>query len=445
MGRKMVLVLVVLVLVAAVPLFAEKKEKSAEIEGKPFAGVEVDAALQSLPSTTFLTEKLPEFEARTGMKVRLHFLPEIELWDRIVMDVSTGVGTYEVIGMDPMFIPEFVEAGWILPIDEYVYPDRAYDVEDIMPKYLGINQYKDKLYCLPVYGETTIIWYRKDLFDAAGMAPPDTVEQFWNAAKKFNNPPSVYGVAMRGMRGSSMNMFIWTTFLKGMGGDYFDAQWKPIFNNEKGVKAAEYYRDILRNFGPPGVATYTWDDTAIVLADGKVAMIIDSIDFLDRVVDPEKSNVIGKLGCAPVPRGEGGRHPAIFTLGLALSKPANKNAKQREASMEFIKWATSKEIEEGKAFEAHIPTPTRRSIFEDQRFTSKYGEDVYPGWLSSYITDLEIADPDFRPRIVEWRELGDRMGVAIEEIISGIKPAKKALDEAAADITQLFIETGRLK
>jgi ABC-type glycerol-3-phosphate transport system substrate-binding protein len=165
-----------------------------------------------------------------------------------------------------------------------------------------------------------------------------------------------------------MNMYIWTTFLKGMGGNFFNDKWNPIFNNEKGVKAAEYYRDILIRFGPPGVANYTWDDTAIVLADGKVAMIIDAIDFLDRVVDPEKSKVIGKLGCAPVPKGEGGRHPAIFTLGLALSNPANKSKKQREASIEFMKWATSKEIEKGKAFEAHIPTPTRRSIFEDPRF-----------------------------------------------------------------------------
>jgi len=77
-----------------------------------------------------------------------------------------------------MFIPEFVDAGWILPIDEYVRNDAEYDIDDIMPKYLGINKYKDKLYCLPVYGETTIIWYRKDLYDAAGVKPPDTMEDF---------------------------------------------------------------------------------------------------------------------------------------------------------------------------------------------------------------------------------------------------------------------------
>jgi ABC-type glycerol-3-phosphate transport system substrate-binding protein len=448
----MVKTLLVIVLIGVIGMIGSfnalaggQQEPAAKEGAKEFEGIEIDAALQSLPSTTFLTEKLPEFEARTGMKVRLHFLPEIELWDRIVMDVSTGVGTFEVIGMDPMFIPEFVEAGWIWPIDEYVNKDAAYDVNDVMPKYLGINKYKDKLYGLPVYGETTIIWYRKDLFDQAGVRPPDTLEEFWNAAKKFHNPPGVYGVAMRGMRGSSMNMFIYTTFMKAFGAEFFDSSWNPAFNNEAGVKAAEYYRDILTKYGPPGVATFTWDDTAIAYANSQVAMIIDSIDFLDRVVDPEKSKVIGKVGCAQVPQGPGGRHPAIFTLGLALSKPANKTNKQKEASATFMKWATSIEIEQGKAFEAHIPTPTRRVIFEDPRFVAKYGEKAYPGWLSSYMADLEIADPDFRPRLVEWREFGDRLGVAIEEIIAGIKPAKQALDDAAVDIRDIFKASGRLK
>lgn len=450
--KRTVKTLLVIVLIGIIGMISSfevlaggQQESTARKEVGQFEGIEIDAALQSLPSTTFLTDKLPEFEARTGMKVRLHFLPEIELWDRIVMDVSTGVGTYEVIGMDPMFIPEFVEAGWILPIDEYVKGDKAYDVNDIMPKFLGINQYKGKLYGLPVYGETTIIWFRKDLFEQAGVKPPDTLDQFWNAAKRLNAPPDVYGVALRGMRGSSMNMYIYTTFMKAFGADFFDSSWNPTFNNEAGVKAAEYYRDILVKFGPPGVATFTWDDTAIVYANGQVAMIIDAIDFLDRVVDPEKSKIIGKVACAKVPQGPGGRHPAIFTLGLALSKPANKTDKQKEASVAFMKWATSKEIEQGKAFEAHIPTPTRRVIFDDPRFVAKYGEEAYPGWLSSYMADLQIADPDFRPRIVEWRELGDRLGISIEEIIAGIKPAKQALDEAAADVRDIFKASGRLK
>jgi len=431
--------------VGTFPALANGQREGKAGAGAEFAGVEIDAALQSLPSTTFLTDKLPEFEKRTGMKVRLHFLPEIELWDRIVVDVSTGVGSYEVIGMDPMFIPEFAEAGWIWPMDDYVNGDKGYDVNGIMPKYLGINKYKGKLYALPVYGETTITWYRKDVLDKAGIKAPDSIQDFWNVAERLNNPPELYGVAMRGMRGSSMNMFIYTTFMKAFGATFFDSSWNPTFNNAAGVKAAEYYRDVLKKFGPPGVATFTWDDTAIVYANGQVAMIIDSIDFLDRVVDPEKSQIIGKVGCVPVPQGPGGRHPAIFTLGLALSKPANKTEKQKLAAAEFIKWATSKEIEQGKAFEANIPTPTRRIIFDDPRFVKKYGENAYPGWLKSYMADLEIADPDFRPRIVEWREIGDRLGIAIEEIVAGIKPAQTALDEAAADVVTIFKASGRLK
>lgn len=70
MVRKILLLLVVLVLTVGVPLFAEKKEKPEAVAKKLFEGMEVDAALQSLPSTTFLTEKLPEFEGLTSLSSR---------------------------------------------------------------------------------------------------------------------------------------------------------------------------------------------------------------------------------------------------------------------------------------------------------------------------------------------------------------------------------------
>lgn len=411
---------------------------------KPHAGMKVIAALQSLPSTTYLTEELPAFEAETGMDVELLFLPEIELWDKIAIDVSTGVGAYNVVGMDPMFMAEFAEAKWILPIESYVREWEGYELNDIMLKYLELNQYRGKLYSLPVYGEVTIVWYRKDLLEQIGLEPPDTLVDYWMCAAKLDENTPVSGIAMRGQRGSSMNMFIWTTFLRAMGGKFFDERWNPVFNSPEGIRAAEYYRDILKKYGLPGGGTFGWDDVASVYAMGKVGMILDSIDFLDRVVDPQKSKIMGKIGCAPVPRGPGGRHPAIFTLSMALSAPGNRTLKQREASLAFMRWATSKEMEMNKAFKAHIPTPTRRSVFDDPRFINKYGEEAYPGWRRSYLTDLEIASPDFRPRLPEWREFGDQIGIAIEKIVTGIASPEEGLNQSAEELIKIFERSGRL-
>jgi len=413
------------------------------IAQQPFKGIKLTIPLQSLPSTTFLPEKLPQFEKETGMKVELQFLPEIELWDKIVADFATGAGVYNVVNIDFMFIPEFAEAGWILPIDDYITPD--YQIDDIMPKYLQSGMYEGKIYGFPVYGESTALWYRKDLFKEAGINPPATFYELWDAAVKFYRPADLYGIALRGMRGSSMNVYVWTAFLRGFGGDFFDKNWNPVFNSSEGIYATKFYRDLINSYGPPGGSSFTWDDTALVLMSGKVAMIIEATDFVDRVFDPEKSKVYDKLAAAPVPAGPAGRFPSIFTSQLSISKVANRTDKQIKASWAFISWATSKEMELKKALEGKIPTGVRRSVFENSQFKEMFGEKNCPGWLRALFESLEVAEVNYRPRIKEWREIGDRLGVAVEDVIAKIKPADVALNEAAEFARETLKRSGRLR
>jgi len=413
------------------------------IAQQSFQGIKLTIPLQSLPSTTFLPEKLPQFEKETGMKVELQFLPEVELWDKIVADFATRAGVYNVVNIDFMFIPEFAEAEWILPINEYVTPD--YGTDDIMTKYLESGMYKGKIYGFPVYGESSALWYRKDLFKEKGISPPDTFYELWDTAAKFYQPPGLYGIALRGMRGSSMNIYIWSAFLRGFGGQFFDNNWNPVFNSSQGIYATNFYRDLINTYGPPGGSSFTWDDTALVLMSGKVAMIIEATDFIDRVFDPEKSKTYDKLAAAPVPAGPAGRFPSIFTSQLSISKVANKAEKQRKASWAFISWATRKQMELKKALEGKIPTGVRRSIFENPQFKEMFGEQNCPGWLHSIVESLAVAEVDYRPRMKEWREIGDILGIAVENVIAGIKPADASLDEAAEFARETLERSGRLK
>ncbi len=413
------------------------------IAQQSFQGIKLTIPLQSLPSTTFLPEKLPQFEKETGMKVELQFLPEVELWDKIVGDFATRAGVYNVVNIDFMFIPEFAEAEWILPINEYVTPD--YGTNDIMTKYLESGMYNGKIYGFPVYGESSALWYRKDLFKEKGISPPDTFYELWDVATKFYQPPELYGIALRGMRGSSMNIYIWTMFLRGFGGQFFDNNWNPVFNSSQGIYATNFYRDLINTYGPPGGSSFTWDDTALVLMSGKVAMIIEATDFVDRVFDPEKSRVHDKLAAAPVPAGPAGRFPSIFTSQLSISKIGNTTEKQRKASWAFISWATSEEMEFKKALEGKIPTGVRRSIFENPQFKEMFGEQNCPGWLHSVFESLAVAEVDYRPRMKEWREIGDILGIAVENVIAGIKPSNVSLDEAAEFARETLKRSGRVK
>jgi len=458
----------------------------------PYTGVELIIALRSLPETDYIMGKTGEFEIRTGIKVHYVLYPELELREKTVMDLATGAGVYDIIGIDNMYIPEFAEAGWIIPIEDYIRKlepkfeeifGEKYNLSDFMRVYRETNSYKGKMWAVPIYGETTQLMYRKDIFEDSkvieaykrwveahydelveevtkwdfkpeqipkelkvpeNMAELLVISRFF--AKKFNpESPVEYGISLRGLRGEGMNIYIWTGFLRAFGGGFFDENWRPIFNSSEGVKATEFYAYLLQNYGPPGSSTYTWDDVQTIFMAGKCAMIIDATNFLTRIENPELSAIAGKIGYAELPEGPAGKFPSIYTLGFTVSAIGAKEEIEREAGTLFIMWATSKSMELGKALIHYPPIVSvcRASAFLHKAFIDKVK--AYPGWRESTVKGLEICLAEYRPRIPEWREVGDILGIAVEEVIAGARDAKSALDWAAAEATKILIRTGRLK
>ncbi|NLY06452.1 ABC transporter substrate-binding protein [Candidatus Sordicultor fermentans] len=426
------LLVVLMVLFLGVSSFVLAQER-------PYEGIRLAVALRSLPETDFIVSKLGEFELMTGISVNVVTYPEEQLREREVIDATTGAGAYDVIAIDSVFIPEFAKAGWITPLEPYLKPE--YEVEDISKFARDLLSYEGTLYGGPVYSEATQLMYQKSLFEDAGLAPPQTMEEYEEYAKKFTQPPDLYGVAMRGLRGNGMNIYIWSEWLWSYGGRYFDENWNPVFNSPEGVLATEKYAYLLQNYGPPGVATYGWDDVQNAFTTGKVAMIIDATNFYTRIEDPTKSQVAGNVGYAVVPEGPAGRFPGNYCMGFAISAVGAKTDEEKKAAAEFIQWATSREMELDKSLQADIISVTRDSVFNDPEFRAKFGGD----WLESTMESFRITNPNYRPLIEEWREIGDRLGIEVENVIAGIKPAKEALDEAAAYAAEVLKKTGKIK
>ena len=197
---------------------------------------------------------------------------------------------------------------------------------------------------------------------------------------------------------------------------------------------------MLREYGPPGCASYTWDDVQTSFMTGKVAMIIDASNFFTRIEDTSKSAIAGNIGYAMVPAGPAGRYPGIYAMGFSISSIGAKTEKERKAAAEFIQWATSKGMEKRKALDGIISV-TRESVFNDADFQARYG--AYNGWLESTNQSIKEAMAEYRPRIPEWREIGNLIGIAVEEAIAGIKAPEAALNEAAKAGDEVFSATRR--
>ena len=178
-------------------------------------------------------------------------------------------------------------------------------------------------------------------------------------------------------------------------------------------------------------------------------MTIEASDFIGRIEDPKQSLFAGKFGYSLVPSGRAGRFPSIFAFELMINAASPKE--RQEAAWIFIKWATSKKLQLEAAVAHNFSNVVRSSVMNDPKYLEVWGK--YADWMEAHGKSLaEIASIDYRPRIPVWREVGNRIGIAVSDVIAkaqgGADPyseAKKALDAAAKDIRDIMIKAGYLK
>jgi ABC-type glycerol-3-phosphate transport system substrate-binding protein len=387
---------------------------------------------------------LAEFEEATGITVVVDEYPYPDIITAQEVSYSAGASTFDVGMMDPLILGTWFSAGWVEPLDEYLASEELTDaelvnMEDFLEK--PMIQMHDpesgQLMGLPFYAESIEIMYRKDLFEAAGIEPPQTMEELMAAAEALHNPDDgITGISLRGDRGAGLNVYIFTSFLRAFGGDYFDENMKPVLDSPEAIAAAEYYAEILQNYGFPGPANVGWEETLTNMEQGNVAMIIDATVFGGPLEDPEQSVVAGNVGYAMVPEGPAGRAPALSAWGMFIPK----DSENKEAAWQFIQWATSADVQLRSAILGPRSDVTRKSVWENQEFVDLKAS--WGDWSSVTLASLEESVPEYRPRIANWTEVGDRLGVALSEVISGQRSAEEALKAANEDITEMMIDAG---
>ena len=169
----------------------------------------------------------PEFEKQSGVKLNWVVLGENVLRQRLTIDISTGSNTFDVITIGSYEAPLWGERGWLVPLDD-LGADYAYDdIFDVIREGLS---YQNRMYAAPFYGESGFTYYRKDLFQKAGLEMPiqpsyGEIRQF---AQKLHDPGhNVYGICLRGEPGWGQNVAYISTLVNTFGGRWVDLDWKP--------------------------------------------------------------------------------------------------------------------------------------------------------------------------------------------------------------------------
>jgi len=314
-------------------------------------------------------QKLTKFfeQANPDIKVKWVTLEEGILRQRVTTDIATKGGQFDVMTIGMYETPIWGKKGWLNEIK----PDAAYDVGDLLPAMRSGLSVDGKLYAAPFYGESSMLMYRKDLTDKAGVtfAERPTWDQVRDAAAKIHDPKNgVYGICLRGKPGWGDNMAFLSTMANSFGAQWFDMSWKPQLDSKPWHDAVTFYVDLLKKYGPPGSSANSFNEILALYNEGKCGMWIDATIAASFITDAKQSKVADKVAFAQGPYSVTTKG-ANWLWAWALAVPAG--TKNADVAQKFILWATSKDYIKLVAKEngwAHVPTGTRASTYATPEF-----------------------------------------------------------------------------
>ncbi len=379
-------------------------------------------------------------EANPGITLNWLVLEEAVLRQRVTTDISTKGGQFDVMTIGMYEAPIWGQRGWL----EALEFDAAYDVEDILPAMRDGLSYEGNLYAAPFYDESSMIMYRKDLLDAAGMTMPDNPT--WGhiqdaAAAMTDKENGVYGICLRGKPGWGDNMAFLSTMANSFGARWFDEEWHPQLDSAAWEHAVTFYVDLMTNYGPPGSSSNSFNEILALFNEGKCGMWIDATIAASFVTDPDQSKVAADVAFAQSPVAVTNRG-ANWLWAWALAVPAG--SQQTEDAQKFIAWATSKEYIELVADAngwASVPTGTRASTYANSNFTDAA---VFAEAELKAIMSADPANSTQNPTpyvgvqfaaIPEFQAIGIAVGQQMSAALAGNITVEEALEAAqkAAD------------
>ncbi|WP_321449920.1 sugar ABC transporter substrate-binding protein [uncultured Cohaesibacter sp.] len=380
------------------------------------------------------------YTEKTGVALNWVSLEEGVLREQVTSDTATGGGQYDVINIGMQEAPIWGEAGWIEPLN---FGD-DYDIDDMLPAIRNGLSYNGQLYAAPFYGESSMVMYRKDLTDAAGVTitDNDSWDNIMAAAKAIHDPDAgVYGVCLRGKPGWGDNMAFITAMVNSFGGAWFDKDFKPTIDTEAWHKAINFYVDLLGTYGPPGSEGNSFNEILALYNEGKCGMWIDAtiaasfleVDGVAYAQSPNAGNPVG----------------ANWLWAWAMAVPTGTD--KAEEAKAFIEWATSKNYIQAVANHpdfgwGSVPTGTRKSTYTNPEFQAA------ANFASAELAAIESAAPeatDLKPyvgvqfaAIPEFPEVGSAVAQEMAAALSGAKTVNEALEASQDAAESIMKEAG---
>jgi len=380
------------------------------------------------------------FEDLTGIRVEVTLGHIPEFWDQMDRAFNEDDPPFDLVGCDELLLLQYArEPGRVEPLDDYVRDD-AYALDQFEPAALDAVSLGGRLYGIPYCDVSSVLIYRRDLFERYGLPVPQTMAELTRAALAVQSAvradpdaPHVaddfYGITLRGAPSCGLNFWtLGSNWMPAWGVQWFDADGGPTLDTPQHAAALAHYVDLLQRAGPPESPTMGFEECMAAYRAGRAAMVIEPANEASMVYEAG-GPVADGTSTALVPAGPlGTRHPGLYCPPYAI--PARSPVKWEAWVLAKYLCAHEQLVEDALA--SGFVEVARRSAFDDPRFVARFRPDL----VRTTAATRSYARGE-RPVNRFSFEIGDILGEEYNRALAGQQTPAEAVRNGQARVAAL--------
>ncbi|MDX3924280.1 MAG: sugar ABC transporter substrate-binding protein [Shinella sp.] len=253
-----------------------------------------------------------------------------EVYAKAPAAISAGAGP-DMLFAIPDFTPILKDIGALTSVKDFV--DELDKKHDFVDSTVQSYSYDGGVWAVPLYNMAMNLWYRKSVFDAAGLKVPETWTD-WKAAAEKLSTDGVYGIGVPANKQLYTDQTIYSVMVNGGATEIYNEDGSLRFNNPQTIAAYDYYAG-LQKLSPPDSTSWTWGEAEACFVSKSCGMIMQF--SVISSYDTQGGGEPNDLGVAPIPHadGESGHNTIAYANAVML---LSKDEAKRKASEEFVRY-----------------------------------------------------------------------------------------------------------
>jgi multiple sugar transport system substrate-binding protein len=401
--------------------------------GRPFEGFE-----------RALDRQMDAFAETRDVEFERDHQPLPEIHEELVAGGGLDDGTYDLFLCLSDWLPAVAEQGLLEPLDNRIEADPPADwPEGWAESMRELVTWDGTTYGVPYHDGPEIFHYREDLFESAEeqrrfredhgkpLHVPRTWDEFLEVADFFTRPEEgLWGTVVAAKPDGHNDVYDWLIHFWSRGGEVFDDDGNVAFDSEAGVKALQFYHDLLHDHGvaPPASLEMESVESGEFYAEGNAAMMWNWSGF-GALSEGADSAVFGQTNYGIIPRADTpeGRHTSLTVL-YGLTVPAS--SENADLAYEFLRHASTAEMDKVTTVEG--ASGTRLSTWRDP-------EILRTNTFYSMVEEINTSNVRFLPRIPQFTELNDILNEMVRSaVVDRERSPEEAVERAAAQTRDLL-------